>query len=312
MHFLSVVTSLLPLLLASLSANAQDDGCPPGYTAVESPPGTGNIICQRVVWACPGDTDTVKRSYVDAVSNANSCCNVGSELVIYDKDTRVGACCSPDQNYSGTPPNGKCCPKGQVLGSDGKCTIPSCNTCKGCGSQPDGACQLKLACGDTTTNGLKFGSCYQVTFPYTDGKELSREPGGVYIQEGHIQNLFYKVCKSPTDCGTGPVKPTDAFYIEDEVGAPQDKNSAKGWLDNGAANAGEVGFTTATTAAAQFKGTTSCASCSCVISLTGTAKGLGLSATAAQPRIKWYANPNVALDMQFAEVPCDEVFFPAK
>ncbi|KAK7036450.1 hypothetical protein VNI00_011647 [Paramarasmius palmivorus] len=308
MHFLPIITSLLPLLLASLSV-AQDDGCPPGYTPKESPPGTGNIICEKVEWACPGDTATVKRSYVDAASNANSCCRVGNELVIYDKDTRVGVCCGSDQSYSGTPPKGKCCGKGEVLGADGKCAIPSCTSCTSCGSQPDNFCKLQLACGNTETNGLKFGSCYQAIFPNSGGKQLGREPNDVYIQEGHIQNIIYKICKTTANCGTGPVKPTDPFYIRDEVGSPQDTNSVAGWL-NGAS---PVAMVTAAGQAAQFKGTTSCSACSCVISLTGASKGLGQSGPAYQPNLSFFGNPNVALDMQFAEVPCDDAFvFPSK
>ncbi|ESK97390.1 hypothetical protein Moror_17821 [Moniliophthora roreri MCA 2997] len=309
MQFLPLFTSLLPLVLTSLRVHAQAPQCPPGTTAVERPQGTGRFVCEQVIITCPLDT----RPYVDEKSNANSCCPKGQDLVIYDKETLVGVCCGADQSYTGNPPKGKCCGKGEVLGSDGKCVKPSCSGCKSCGSQPDNVCRLQLACGDTTTNGLKFGSCYQVIFPNTDGKQLGREPenqNNIYIQEGHIQNIIYKICKTTADCGTGPVKPTDTFVIEDEVGAPQDDKSVKGWLNN-AANG--IAFTTAAAQAGQFKGTTSCSGCSCVVSLTGVNRGVGYMGDAAQPQINFYTNPKVALDMQFAEVPCDDVFtFPSQ
>ncbi|EEB94510.1 hypothetical protein MPER_06663 [Moniliophthora perniciosa FA553] len=226
-------------------------------------------------------------------SNANSCCPKGQDLVIYDKETLVGVCCGADQSYTGNPPKGKCCGKGEVLGSDGKCAKPSCSGCKSCGSQPDNVCRLQLACGDTTTNGLKFGSCYQVIFPSTNGKQLGREPEGqnhIYIQEGHIQNIIYKICKTTADCGTGPVKPTDTFVIEDEVGAPTDDKSVKGWLQM------VLHFTTTAAQAGQFKGTTSCSGCSCVVSLTGANRGVGYMGDAAQPQISFVHQPQVALD----------------
>lgn len=172
MQYLAFITVLLPFLLAAVQA--QNDGCPPGSVAKEDPPGTGNIVCATVVTVCPGGTD---RNYVNAQSNANLCCPTAQELVIYDQNTRVGVCCGADQTYAGNAPKGKCCPKGQILGTDGKCTNPPDGLCPSCPNQPVGVCRLQKACGDaTTTNGLKYGACYQMTFPNTGGHQLGREP----------------------------------------------------------------------------------------------------------------------------------------
>ncbi|KAF9264036.1 hypothetical protein L218DRAFT_944188 [Marasmius fiardii PR-910] len=307
MQYLSVITVLLPFLLAAVQA--QDD-CPPGTIIKQDPPGSGQFVCEQVIKTCPG----TNRDYVNADTNANLCCPSAQDLVIYNQATRVGVCCGADQSYAGVAPTGKCCPKGQILSTDGKCTNPPGGNCPSCPNQPTGVCQLQKACGDgTTTNGLKYGSCYQLTFPNTDGHQLGREPTNVYVSEGHIQNVVYKICQSATgDCGTGPVKPTDAFVIEDEMGPPQDPAGAKSWLNN-AANGAAISLTTAAAQAAQFKGTTSCAKCSCVVSLTGVGKGVGYIGDDAQPNIAFFANPRVSLDMEFAEVPCDGQFtFPQK
>ncbi|KAL0571320.1 hypothetical protein V5O48_010642 [Marasmius crinis-equi] len=320
MQYLSIITAILPFLLFNAQA-----ACPPGSKSVEDPAGSGNFRCETITWTCDGGD---ARSYVSSVSNADLCCPPSQDLVIYDKNTRVGVCCGPDQSYAGIAPNGKCCPKGQILSTDGKCIVPPGGNCPSCPNQPTGACRLQLACGDsTTTNGLKYGSCYQMTFPNTNGAQLGREPDGTYISEGHIQNIVYKICQSATGaCGTGPVKPTDAFYIEDDVGPAMDTNGAKSWilttiavnllltppqlLNSPASQA--ITITTDASKAAQFKGTTSCSSCACVIALTGVGKGMGyIGDRPDQPEIAFYTNPKIALDMQFAEVPCDGIFnFP--
>ncbi|KAJ8079259.1 hypothetical protein PM082_021759 [Marasmius tenuissimus] len=309
MQYLPVVISLLPFLLAVTRAQAPQ--CPPGFEAVEEPKGTGNYKCIKVEWTCPGGDE---RKYVNAASNADSCCTVGSDLVIYDQNTRVGVCCGKDQTYAGIAPNGKCCAKGQILSTDGKCIAPPGGNCPSCPNQPTGACRLQLACGDsTTTNGLKYGSCYQMMFPNTNNAQLGREPdssGGQYISEGHLQNIVYRICQSTTACGTGLVKPTDTFYIEDDVGPSNDQAGTRSWLNN-AAPGTHIVITTTAAQAAQFKGTTSCSACACVVSLTGVGKGMGTFGKNDQPEIAFYANPRVALDMQFAEIPCDGIFnFP--
>lgn len=96
------------------------------------------------------------------------------------------------------------------------------------------------------------------------------------------------------------------------MGPPQGPQSgAKSWL-NYPANAGSpITLTTVPGEAGQFKGTTSCAKCSCVVSLTGVVRGLGYLGADTQPSIAYFANPRVSLDMEFTEVPCDGVFtFP--
>ncbi|KAG7093255.1 hypothetical protein E1B28_006938 [Marasmius oreades] len=305
MQYLSIITALLPFLLFAVQA---EDGCDPGWRAVEDPAGSGNFVCEMDVIQCLGGPD---RGYVNAETNAHHCCGPTQELVIYNQQSRVGVCCGVDQNYAGIAPNGKCCPKGQVLATDGTCTNPTNGNCPSCPNQPVGVCRLQRACGDaTTTNGLKYGSCYQMTFPNSDGNQLGREPGGAYISEGHIQNVIYKICQTAAACGTGPVKPTDAFVIQDTVGPEQDPNGATSWIGN-AANGAAISMVTAAANAAQFHGTTSCSKCTCVVSLTGVGKGLGYIGADTQPQIAFFANPRVALDMEFAEMPCDGVFnFP--
>ena len=66
MHYLSIITSLLPFLLTVVQAQAD---CPAGYEAVEDPRGTGNYRCIKVEWTCPGGDE---RKYVNAVSQRTS------------------------------------------------------------------------------------------------------------------------------------------------------------------------------------------------------------------------------------------------
>ncbi|KAG7096213.1 hypothetical protein E1B28_003665 [Marasmius oreades] len=252
-----------------------------------------------------------ERIYVNAESNAQHCCSPGQDLVIYDQKSRVGVCCGVDQDYAGIAPNGKCCPQGQILGADGKCTNPPGGNCPSCPNQPVGACRRQRACGDVKTNGLKYGSCYEMTFPNSGGKQMGRDwPSDTYIPDGHVQNIIYKICQS-TDgaCGTGPVKPTDTFVIEDKVGNEGDTTDVQSWIGNGAVNGASLALTTIATKAAQFQGTTSCSKCTCVVALTGV--GRGLSTRDGDPvHIAFSPNPRVTLDMEFTELPCDDLDFP--
>ncbi|KAF9259955.1 hypothetical protein L218DRAFT_628164 [Marasmius fiardii PR-910] len=290
---------ILPLLFAS-SAQAQDP-CQPGFELIVED--DGNIICREINLRCPGGND---RGYVDN-NNAHLCCPTQNQLVIYNDNTRVGACCGDNQVYTGVKPDGKCCPPKSVLNKDKQCIpAPPPSTCQGCPAQPPGACQLQAACGDNTKNGLQYGKCYQLLFP--TGKQLGRGPpygnDDMYTQDGHIQNIPYQVCKTATDCGTGAVQSTDSFYIKDLVG-PASGAAPFGWMSN-SLNGAHMTITTSANPAdyGQFKGRTSCWSCKCVIQLTS----MGYACPNVQPGITFWANPKINLKLQFLEIPCDGKF----
>ncbi|KAK7054454.1 hypothetical protein VNI00_003652 [Paramarasmius palmivorus] len=285
-----------PFLLGS--ALAQEE-CPLGYDPVEFPPGSGNIQCRKIETRCP----IGQRPYKNPVTNADSCCPDGSQLVIYDEKANTGACCGEDQYYAGIKPNGKCCAKGETV-QDGKCVpVPPPSSCQGCPSQPAGACALKSACGDSDNTGLKFGSCYQLLFP--NGQQLGRGVGAAvdqYTQDGYLQNIPFKVCKAPAtgDCGTGPVKSvTDAFVIQDMLG-PAGTSGGTGWMDN-KNGGGHMQLTTNPADARTFHGKTSCSACKCTVQLTS----MGYACPAIQPGITFWANPKVTLKLQFLEIPCN-------
>ncbi|KAL0577771.1 hypothetical protein V5O48_004229 [Marasmius crinis-equi] len=286
------------LLLPFLFAAAQDaDDCPPGTELVQLE--NGEWRCRSTTIVCLGGDE---RQYTDIPSGAHLCCLPGNPLVIYDKDTRQGVCCGAEQVYAGTPPNGKCCPKGQIL-KDGECVpAPPPSTCQGCPAQPPGACQLKTACGDSTNNGLQFGKCYQLHLP--NGKQLGRGVGAAvdqYTQDGFIQNIPYKVCKTTDDCGTGAVKATDNFFVQDLIG-PSDGSKAAGWgSEKGGAH---MQLTTDVKAAGVFNGKTSCSSCKCVVQLTS----LGYACPFDNPGMTFWPNPKVTMKLQFLEIPCDGKF----
>ncbi|KAG7096190.1 hypothetical protein E1B28_003640 [Marasmius oreades] len=219
--------STLPLLLLSfllISGVQADGGCPDGYEPIIL---DGEAVCEQIIHKCIGGEE---RRYVDS-HNARLCCDPREQLVIYDEVSRAGVCCGFDQVYTGTKPNGKCCPPKSVLNKDGACIpepIPS--SCQGCPAQQPNACQLRVACGDAANTGLQFGKCYQVLLP--NGHQLGRTSTDTYIQGGDIQNIPYQVCKTPTDCGTGPVATLQDFYVKDLVG-PADGSAPFGWVRAG-------------------------------------------------------------------------------
>jgi hypothetical protein len=88
----------------------------------------------------------------------------------------------------------KCCDMSQTV-QDGKCVTPPPTPGGGgngqCPQQPVGICALKAACGNGTSNGLKYGSCYSLVFP--DGHQLGRGRNGAnneYIADGYVQSVF--------------------------------------------------------------------------------------------------------------------------
>ncbi|KAF5345062.1 hypothetical protein D9758_010459 [Tetrapyrgos nigripes] len=284
----SFFTTFSTVLLFSLAitVQAQDDECPDGYEAVESPPGSGNIVCEKVNIVCPG---TGRRDYVDKATGQQLCCPSSKNLVILDND-RDGVCCDMSQ-----------------IVEDGQCVTPTPGGGSGpqCPRQPAGACALKAACGNSTNNGLEYGSCYTLAFP--DGHQLGRGRNGAnneYIEDGYVQDIPFKVCKSTTDCGTGSLANGDSFYLQDLVGDPGDATGKLGW--NNAAGGTHLTMTPDPASAGQFKGKSSCSgtNCKCVVKLSGNPNGLGYACPAQQPGITFWPNQRVTLNMQFIEIPC--------
>ncbi|KAL0058393.1 hypothetical protein AAF712_014932 [Marasmius tenuissimus] len=292
--FLSVL-----LLVPFLFAVAQDeDACPPGFEKYIDED-TGEEFCRRITDVCP----IGEKPYFDKASNAHLCCKADSQVVIYDEKTNEGVCCGPNQAYAGTPPNGKCCPKGQIF-RDGNCVpAPPPSGCQGCPAQPPGACQLKAACGDIVNNGLEFGKCYQILLP--NGRQLGRgtSPSTIdtYTQDGYIQNIPYKVCKTTDDCGTGVVKASDNFFMQDLIG-PSAGSAAFGWGSE--LGGSHMTITADPKKAGTFNGKTSCSSCKCVVQLTS----LGYACPFDNPGVTFWPNPKVTLKLQFLEIPCSGKF----
>ncbi|KAG7096214.1 hypothetical protein E1B28_003666 [Marasmius oreades] len=300
--------STLPLLLLSfllISGVQADGGCPDGYEPIIL---DGEAICEEIIHRCVGGEE---RRYVDS-NNARLCCDPREQLVIYDEESRAGVCCGFDQIYTGIKPNGKCCPPKSALNKDGACIpTPTPSSCQGCPAQQPGACQLKVTCGDATTSGLQFGKCYQLLYP--NGQQLGRgafnaEHIDQYAQGGYIQNIPFQICKAPTDCGTGPVRAVDKFYLKDLIG-PADGSATYGWIGWPGFSGNHMVLTTSNTPADinQFQGKTSCSSCKCVVQL----RAVGPACPAIQPGITIQLNKKVTLKLQFLEVPCNGKFnFP--
>ncbi|KAL0576998.1 hypothetical protein V5O48_004980 [Marasmius crinis-equi] len=299
------------ILLSTLLAKAQTE-CPPGFRRVEDPP--GNFNCVKIDDSCPG----TNRDYHDTVGGDLHCCNPSSRaLVIYDEVNRVGVCCAVGQVYAGNAPNGLCCNPGQIV-KDGKCTDPPPpGPPTGCPAQPSNACRMKKVCGNADASGLQYGTCYQISFPTGKQEQLGRgyldtNPHR-YRMGGNVQNIPFKICKTPTACGTGPVAAGDTFAIQDQLGLTTDAASAKVWNNavttNAAAPVYMVGAADGTTAG-RFKGQTSCSGCKCVVSLTGATNGLTLRNENEATSIGLYGltfipNKNAFVDLQFSEIPCD-------
>ncbi|KAL0068633.1 hypothetical protein AAF712_004349 [Marasmius tenuissimus] len=297
------------ILLSTLLANAAVPTCDPGWELVEDPP--GNFFCRKTDITCPG----TKRDYHDSVGGDLHCCTPSSrQLVIYDEANRVGVCCAAGKVYAGTAPNGLCCNPGQIV-KDGKCADPPPPALPtGCPSQPSNACQLKKVCGNEKGTGLLFGSCYQISFPTLKYQQLGRGYGTnphIYRMGGFVHNIPFKLCKTTTACGIGPVLPADLFYIQDQIGNLDDAASKKNW-NNGITTTDPVYLSTTADVgtAGQFKAQTSCSGCKCVVSLTGATKGLSLINKREEDPVGIYGltftnNLKSFVDLQFTEIPCD-------
>ncbi|KAG7096189.1 hypothetical protein E1B28_003639 [Marasmius oreades] len=296
--------STLPLLLLSfflISGVRADGGCPDDYEPVVI---DGEAVCEQIIHHCIGGEE---RRYLDS-HNARLCCDPREQLVIYDEVSRAGVCCGFDQIYTGIKPNGKCCPPKSVLNAAGACIPePLPSSCQGCPAQQPNACQLGVACGNAANNGLQFGKCYQLLFAngHQLGRGVSYGTPDMYTQDGYIQNIPYQICKTPTDCGTGPVANMQDFYVKDLVG-PADGSAPFGWSNS--LNGAHMTITTSNNIVdlAHFNGRTSCSSCKCVVQVSAS-----YACPAIQPGITFWANKKVTLKLQFLEIPCTGKFnFP--
>ncbi|KAK7054447.1 hypothetical protein VNI00_003645 [Paramarasmius palmivorus] len=301
------------LLSVATTLRAQVD-CPTGTQPVQDK--DGNWWCQTTDITCPGGAS---RAYFKTLETLDTvwCCPSARQLVIYDDQTKIGVCCDTGKVYVGDKPNGLCCNPGEII-QDGKCAVPPPppppGPGEGCPSQPNNACRLRKACGTAESNGLKYGTCYQISFPSLGNYQLGRgynDRPNEYTQRGFVQNIPFKICKSTTDCGTGAVATADTFVIEDQIGPLDNAAGAKGWSN--AADPNMVAITTTAASAGQFKGQTSCSACKCVVSLTGATQGLTLNGALSQEevfgtglgyRLSFRPNKGASVDLVFSEVPC--------
>ncbi|KAK7436894.1 hypothetical protein VKT23_018914 [Stygiomarasmius scandens] len=308
--FLPALSAFL-LVLRIPEVRGQGNGdmvdCPPDYNPVQVPLGSGDWKCQMVDTICPG----VQRDYIDAETGQSRCCGTAKKLVILEKRSRRGICCEANQIAQGNNcvnPNHS---DDNHHNGNGPTDNGSCSNGRGCPRQPSGACALRAACGNSTHIGLEYGHCYNLVF--SDGHQLGRGRFGAtneYIQDGYVQNIPFKVCKSTTDCGTGSVQNDDNFFLQDLLGSPDDPNALPGW--NNAPGGMHTSMTIDPSTAGKFKGKSACsANCKCIMRLSGNPGGLGFACPATQPGITFWQNRQVTLDLQFVEVPCDGDFSKA-
>ncbi|KAJ8073564.1 hypothetical protein PM082_011842 [Marasmius tenuissimus] len=116
-----------------------------------------------------------------------------------------------------------------------------------------------------------------------------------------LRNIPYKVCKTTDDCGTGAVKASDNFFMQDLIG-PSAGSAAFGWGSE--LGGSHMTITADPKKAGTFNGKTSCSSCKCVVQLTS----LGYACPFDNPGVTFWPNPKVTLKLQFLEIPCSGKF----
>jgi len=301
-------------LVSLLPVYASDHwGCAEDEKLVNDEFGDPQCRKETVTVRCPGG-DASK--YFDKEKGRQRCCLPPNKLHIFNDNTKSGICCPAGQYYATNSQGGKCCPIDHILkmgncempprpdipdvqhivSKPSKCTPPVCA----------GPCALSPVCGNERTNGLNYGSCYVMTFP--DGKQLGRRRDDWnYEKDGYIQDIPFKVCKTPTDCSKFDAVPPDgSFYLEDQLGGIRDPKGTKGWINN-AHNGNHLSMTGQSTQAGQFQGRASCANGQCAIQLFGGPEGGGLTyaCPVQNPGITFWPNRKVGIKIQFAEVPCE-------
>ncbi|KAK1229947.1 hypothetical protein PQX77_006976 [Marasmius sp. AFHP31] len=185
------------------------------------------------------------------------------EVLYYHPETRQAHCCQKDgsvtwqdeeaklgfgHHWSGDISTGEggCCPLETVM-VDGRCVEkPPTSSC-GCHSKvasdsddedaADTADQDKVAkkasvasTSADTPLGINYGNCY--TLSLTDGTPIgSNRENTIYTPDGLFQGIPFRVCHSTDGCnGSGQVRSTDPFYLQDRMGRHNDPEGKTGWV----------------------------------------------------------------------------------
>ncbi|KAJ8502523.1 hypothetical protein ONZ45_g11676 [Pleurotus djamor] len=244
----------------------------------------------------------------DQATVVGGCCSTGQSWS-QDKASGLGGCCAPGFSFKGDKASktGDCCAAGLVW-LNGKCAQPPPRpTCKDLADP---------VCASDTDLGIKYGHCYVLKF--SDGTQLGGDHDSpTYSKNGFFRDIPFKVCKTTTDCSLGDAVPTDgSWFLQDQMGRPQDTAGTVGWVDNGF-NGTHIKFNTNAAQAGLFKGTPVCSGGKCFLKLRGGPTGNGgIGATCPMEThgLTFWPNPKVTLDVSFTETACsgpDAPFAPA-
>ncbi|KAJ8487861.1 hypothetical protein ONZ45_g14171 [Pleurotus djamor] len=210
-----------------------------------------------------------------------------------------GGCCAPGFSFKGDKASkkGDCCAAG-LIWLNGKCAPPPPRpTCKDLADP---------VCASDTDLGIKYGHCYVLKF--SDGTQLGGDHAApTYSKNGFFRDIPFKVCKTTTDCSLGDAVPTDgSWFLQDQMGRPQDAAGTVGWIDNGF-NGTHIKFNTNAAQAGLFKGTPVCSDGKCFLKLRGGPSGnggIGATCPVDTHGITFWPNSKVTLDISFTETAC--------
>ena len=193
-------------------------------------------------------------------------------------------CCAAMHEWTGDLSTGEggCCPIGFHM-MDGRCqslvpvedketTSKSC----GCHSKPDsspidgGGATVPTVATDLA---VEYGRCYTLSFP--GGKEIgSNRENNIYTPGGLFQDRPFRVCKSTNDCSFGGNVPHKGrFYLEDQIGMHNDRNSRMGWITTHEKGS-KMKFTLETNEATEYEGIMECGEPGCPIRLSAVPQEL--------------------------------------
>ncbi|KAJ8523374.1 hypothetical protein ONZ45_g159 [Pleurotus djamor] len=263
-----------------------------------------------------GNTPFFQPVMLDLNETVESCCPPPLGITWFDEAKRIGECCPPGQKWSGDQATvvGGCCATEKAWSQDkvsglGGCCAPGLSFKGDKASKKGDCCAADLAdpvCASDTDLGIKYGHCYVIKF--ADGGELGSDLGApTYSKGGYFRHIPFKVCKTTTDCSLGDVVPTDgSWFLQDQIGRPQDTAGTVGWIDNGF-NGTHIKFNTNPAQAGLFKGLPLCSNGKCFLKLSGGPSGnggIGPACPIETHGLTFWPNPKVTLDVSFTETAC--------
>ncbi|KAJ8523381.1 hypothetical protein ONZ45_g152 [Pleurotus djamor] len=282
-----------------------------------------------------GNTPFFQPVMLDLNETVESCCPPPLGITWFDEAKRIGECCPPGQKWSGDQATvvGGCCATEKAWSQDkvsglGGCCAPGLSFKGDKASKKGDCCAAGLiwlngkcapppprptckdladpVCASDTDLGIKYGHCYVLKF--SDGTQLGGDHAApTYSKNGFFRDIPFKVCKTTTDCSLGDAVPTDgSWFLQDQMGRPQDAAGTVGWIDNGF-NGTHIKFNTNAAQAGLFKGTPVCSDGKCFLKLRGGPTGnggIGATCPVDTHGITFWPNSKVTLDISFTETAC--------